>query len=84
MVKREFDIDAKSFVQDGFILPEAKGSMAWLDADTLLLSSAYGEGMATASGYARTIRLWRRGTDVGQAPVLFETTPDSVGGVRGR
>ena len=24
----------------------------WLDADTLLLSSAYGEGMATTSGYA--------------------------------
>ena len=75
---REFDIDTKSFVRDGFILPEAKGSAAWLDADTLLLSSAFGEGMATTSGYARTIRLWRRGTDVGQAPVLFETTPDSM------
>jgi prolyl oligopeptidase len=76
---REFDIDAKSFVTDGFVLPEAKGSAQWLDADTLLLSSAFGEGMATTSGYARTIRLWRRGTDVGQAPVLFETKPDSMG-----
>jgi prolyl oligopeptidase len=76
---REFDIDAKSFVKDGFVLPEAKGSAEWLDADTLLLSSAFGEGMATTSGYARTIRLWRRGTEVGQAPVLFETTPDSMG-----
>ena len=76
---REFDIDAKSFVKDGFILPEAKGGAEWLDADTLLLSSAFGEGMATTSGYARTIRLWRRGTDVGQAPVVFETTPDSMG-----
>jgi prolyl oligopeptidase len=76
---REFDIDAKSFVKDGFVLPEAKGSVGWLDADTLLLSSAFGEGMATTPGYARTIRLWRRGTDVGQAPVVFETTPDSMG-----
>jgi prolyl oligopeptidase len=76
---REFDIDAKSFVKDGFILPEAKGGAEWLDADTLLLSSAFGAGMATTSGYARTIRLWRRGTDVGEAPVLFETTPDSMG-----
>ena len=76
---REFDIHAKSFVTDGFVLPEAKGSAGWLDADTLLLSSAFGEGMATTSGYGRTIRLWRRGTDVGQAPVLFETTPDSMG-----
>jgi prolyl oligopeptidase len=77
-VLREFDIDTRLFVKDGFILPEAKGSAAWLDADTLLLSSAFGEGMATTSGYARTIRLWRRGMDVGQAPVLFETTPDSM------
>jgi prolyl oligopeptidase len=76
---REFDIDAKSFVQDGFVLPEAKGGAEWLDADTLLLSSAFGGDMATTSGYARTIRLWRRGTDVGQAPVVFETTPDSMG-----
>jgi prolyl oligopeptidase len=76
---REFDIDARSFVTDGFVLPEAKGSAGWLDADTLLLSSAFGEGMATTSGYGRTIRLWRRGTDVGQAPVVFETTPDSMG-----
>jgi prolyl oligopeptidase len=76
---REFDIDTKSFVKDGFVLPEAKGGAQWLDADTLLLSSAFGEGMATTSGYARTIRLWRRGTDVGQAPVVFETTSDSMG-----
>ena len=60
------------------MLPEAKGGAAWLDADTLLLSSAYGEGMATTSGYARTVRLWRRGTDVRQAPVLFETAPEHM------
>jgi prolyl oligopeptidase len=77
-VLREFDIDTKSFVKDGFLLPEAKGGATWLDAETLLLSSAFGEGMATTSGYGRTIRLWRRGTDVGQALVLFETTPDSM------
>jgi prolyl oligopeptidase len=76
---REFDIDAKSFVKDGFVLPEAKGGAEWLDGDTLLLSSAFGGNMATTSGYARTIRLWRRGADVGQAPVIFETTPDSMG-----
>src|SRR6201999_1427210 len=82
-VKREFDIGTRTFVPDGFTLPEAKGGAAneseWLDADTLLLSSAYGEGMATSSGYARTVRLWRRGSDIDQAPVIFESTPDSMG-----
>jgi prolyl oligopeptidase len=76
---REFDIEKKAFVSDGFVLPEAKGGAEWLDADTLLLSSAYGEGMATTSGYARTVRLWRRGTDVNQAPVIFETIPGNMG-----
>jgi prolyl oligopeptidase len=76
---REFDIGARRFVDDGFILPEAKSGTAWLDVDTLLLSSAYGEGMATSAGYARTVRLWRRGTDVDQAPVIFETVADHMG-----
>ena len=37
---REFDLNAKAFVDDGFVLPEAKSGAAWLDADTLLLSSS--------------------------------------------
>jgi prolyl oligopeptidase len=78
VVLREFDAETKAFVSGGFFLPEAKGSVQWVDADTLLLSSAYGEGMATNSGYARTVRLWRRGTDVRQAPVLFETAPEHM------
>ena len=77
-VLREFDIERKAFVSGGFTLPEAKGGAAWIDADTLLLSSAYGDDMATTSGYARTVRLWRRGTDAPMAPVLFETTPEHM------
>ena len=75
---REFDMDAKDFVADGFVLPEAKGGATWLDGDTLLLSSAYGEGMATTSGYARTIRLWRRGQDIDKAPVIFEARSRAI------
>ena len=63
---------------DGFALPEAKGGTAWLDRDALLLSSAFGSGMATASGYARTVRLWRRGANPESAPVLFETARESM------
>jgi prolyl oligopeptidase len=79
VILREFDLDTKTFIGDGFALPEAKGSGAWLDADTLLLSSAYGDGMATSSGYARTIRHWRRGQDIDEAKVIFETAPDHMG-----
>jgi prolyl oligopeptidase len=75
---REFNIETRAFVPDGFVLPEAKSYSAWLDAETLLLSSAYGEGMATTAGYPRTVRLWRRGTDVEQAPVVFDTAPGNL------
>jgi prolyl oligopeptidase len=60
------------------LLLEAKGGAAWLDRDNLLLSSAWGEGMATNSGYARTVRLWRSGSDPSEAPVIFETGADRM------
>jgi prolyl oligopeptidase len=76
-VLREFDLASRDFVPGGFTLPEAKGGAAWLDRDNLLLSSAWGEGMATGSGYARTVRLWRRGTDP-LAAAIFETDADHM------
>jgi len=78
VVLREFDLLTRAFVADGFNLPEAKGGAIWLDRDTLLLSSALGPGLATQSGYARTVRLWRRGADLLLAPVLFETSESSM------
>jgi prolyl oligopeptidase len=78
-VMREFDLTRKAFVEGGFDLPEAKGGADWLDIDTLLMSSTFGgEAMQTRSGYARTVRLWRRGTDPNDAPVLFEISEDKM------
>ena len=70
VVLREFDLTAHAFILDGFTAPEAKSSVDWLDRDLLLLSSALGGGMATNSGYARTVRLWRRGQSPFDAPVI--------------
>ena len=81
IVLREFDLERKAFVPGGFSLPEAKGSLTWLDADTLLLSSALGD--STTPGYARTVRLWRRGADPAIAPVLFEVAPDHMSAAAG-
>ncbi len=72
-VTREFDLDAKAFIADGFTLPEAKTAAAWMDEDRLLVASPLGgEDFATESGYARTVRLWRRGTPFTEAPIVFE------------
>jgi prolyl oligopeptidase len=73
VVIREFDLVEKRFVEGGFALPEAKGDAAWLDADTLLVASALGGAeFETQSGYARTVRRWRRGAPFEEAPVVFE------------
>ncbi len=80
VVMREFDLATRRFVEDGFHLTEAKGMSAWLDRDTLLLSSSFGPPeMATLSGYPRTVRIWQRGTDPQAAPVIHQTTPESMG-----
>jgi prolyl oligopeptidase len=78
VVMREFDLAVREFVREGFFLPEAKGGALWLDRDTLLFSSALGDGMATSSGYARTVRLWPRGSDPRTAPVIFATNADHM------
>jgi prolyl oligopeptidase len=73
LVFREFDLVEKRFVDAGFSLPEAKGSAVWIDDDTLLVASALGgEAFKTESGYARTVRRWKRGTPFAEAPVVFE------------
>jgi prolyl oligopeptidase len=77
-VLREFDLAARDFVAGGFALAEGKSNAAWLDRDTLLLASPLGEDMATRSGYARTVRLWRRGSDAQAAPVIFATRPECM------
>ncbi|ESY42299.1 peptidase S9 [Mesorhizobium sp. LNJC372A00] len=79
VVHREFDLGTLSFVADGFNLAEAKGGINWLDPDTVLLSSALGDGMATRCGHARTVRLWERGADPLTAPVIFESGSESLG-----
>src|SRR5262249_9252518 len=77
-VTREFDLESRTFVADGFVLPEAKGSAHWVDVHTLYVTSPLGEGPATTSGYARTVRRWRRGTPFAQTETIFEGRPDDV------
>ena len=75
-VVREYDLKAKTLATDGFSLPEAKGDMDYLDDDTVLFATALGP--QTTSGYARTVRLWKRGTAVADAPVIYEGKPEDV------
>ncbi|MEE4208420.1 MAG: prolyl oligopeptidase family serine peptidase [Parvularcula sp.] len=77
-VVREYDLASRSFVEDGFVLPEAKSSVAWLDADTILVATDFGEGTLTDSGYARQVRRWRRGQALPEAEILYEAAATDI------
>ncbi len=78
-VVREFDLDSLSFVDDGFELPEAKSSIAWIDEDRIYVGTDFGDGSMTNSGYPRIVKEWRRGTPLAEATVVYEGKPDDVG-----
>lgn len=77
-VMREFDLETMSFVEGGFFVDEAKNSFAWLDRDTVLLRTDFGEGSLTKSGYGRILKLWKRDTKLEDAKVLLEGSVDDV------
>lgn len=79
VVTREYNSKTKSFVEGGFSLSEGKQSAAWVDENTILIGQDFGEGSMTTSGYARTIRLLKRGQDVAEAETLFEIEADDMG-----
>ncbi len=71
-VVREFDTVSKSFVGDGFVLPEAKSDLEWVDDDTLYVGTDFGPGSLTESGYPRVIKRWKRGTPLSEAVTVYE------------
>jgi prolyl oligopeptidase len=77
-VTREFDLEKKEFVSDGFYRPESKGGMGWLDTDTVFIYTDFGEGSMTQSGYPRLAKLWKRGTPLEQAELVYEGEPTDM------
>ncbi len=71
-VTREFDVITKSFVKDGFTLPEAKSRVSWKDENTLYVGTDFGPGSLTQSGYPRVTKEWKRGTPLSEATLVFQ------------
>ena len=78
-VVREFDTRTKAFVPGGFTLPEAKSSVQWRTEDEIWVGTDFGEGSLTTSGYARLVKLWKRGTPLRQARTVFSCGSEDVG-----
>ena len=68
---REFDTTTKAFVPGGFHFDNGKQDVAWLDADTLLVSRDWGPGTTTQSGYPFIVKIVKRGQALDQAGAVF-------------
>lgn len=80
-VTREFDLVDLRFVPEsegGFVRPLAKGGLTWIDDDTVYITSDFGPGSLTRSGYPRTVRRWRRGEPLAEAEIVFEGDESDV------
>ncbi|GGD55573.1 prolyl oligopeptidase [Caballeronia grimmiae] len=76
-IVREFDIAARRFIDDGFVLPDVgKHDVSWIDRDTVYVgwddSRTNARPALTTSGFPRQARRWARGTPLADAPVVFE------------
>jgi len=79
VVIREFNPNTKTFIEDGFQLPEAKGSVSWIDENMLMVRTDFGEGSMTTSGYPRQMRIWSRGEDIADAVLIYECETEDMG-----
>ncbi len=75
---REFDVTKKQFIKDGFTLKESKSDIGYLDENTLIVSTDFGEGTMTTSGYPNQVKLWRRGTLLKDAQFIYEGNLNDV------
>lgn len=88
---REFDDVTGQFVKGGFSTPPIRDDIAWLSENEVVVGDALHGSPALASGFARVIRLWRRGTPLSSAPAIFRagagdsfTSVTGLGAGRGR
>jgi prolyl oligopeptidase len=79
VVVREFDVTKKSFVENGFVIEEAKGGANYIDKNTLIVSSDFGPNTMTSSGYPLQAKIWKRGTALKEAQLIHTGKMTDVG-----
>ncbi|MEM6493093.1 MAG: prolyl oligopeptidase family serine peptidase [Pseudomonadota bacterium] len=67
----EIDGGTGTVPDDGFDIPVARASVAWLDKDTLLVAIGLDENDTGPTAYPLTVRLLRRGSSLVEAPIIY-------------
>ena len=68
----EYDYETKSFIEEGFNLGLSKSSLAWIDENTVYVSTDFGDSSVSESGYPLKIKRWRRGKDLREEVFVLE------------
>jgi prolyl oligopeptidase len=76
---REWDHSKQTFVENGFVIPEAKTGVSWKDIDNINIATSWGESSVTESGYPFIIKSLQRGQQLTEAKPVFEGTKTDVG-----
>jgi prolyl oligopeptidase len=79
-VVREFDVETRKFVENGFHVAEAKSEVKWVDENTLFVGTDFGDESLTDSGYPRSSRIWKRGEPLEEATEVYVVDQSSVAG----
>ena len=77
-VVREFDLTDRAFVPDGFVVPEAKSWVGWVDEDRIFVATDFGPGSLSTSGYPRVVKQWRRGAALADAELVLAGEPTDM------
>ena len=72
VVTKEYDAVNKKFIEDGFYIGESKGGCSYIDENTLFVYSDFGENSMTTSGYPKQVKIWKRGTELSEAEMIFD------------
>ena len=72
-VWREFSVSRRSFVEDGFELPESQANWAWLDEDTLFVATDWGDGKM-GDAYSLVAKFLKRGQALSEATTVVDAS----------
>ena len=78
VVTREYDAVMKRFAGT-FITDEAKQEVVWVDPNTVMIGTDFGQGSMTESGYPNQVRIWKRGYDLATSEMIHEGNRSDVG-----
>ncbi len=78
-VVREFDLEKRGFLENGFTVPEAKSNVSWAGRDKLLIGTDFGSESMTDSGYPMTVCVWERGKQLSTVREIFRGESTDVG-----